>query len=264
MAVYQSIVAYDGTDFAGFQRQKRRRTVQGVFEQALRNLGWNERSLRAAGRTDTGVHARGQVVAYGLAWKRTPEELTAALNAHLPGDVAVRESRPAAEGFHPRYAARRRRYSYSVMVAPQRDPLRERYAWRVWPPVDSRPIETACSVLMGRHDLRAFGPAPRRDGVTERTVFRSEWTAGDGGWVYWIEADAFLYRMVRRIVAALIAVGRGELGGDELMALVEDPSRRWQGSLAPAHGLCLDAVIFEDRDDSPTESGAWRTKTRQE
>ena len=105
MATYQSILAYDGTGFAGFQRQRGRRTVQGEVEKALHRLGWRERALRAAGRTDTGVHASGQVIAYGLTWERGPDRLTQALNAILPADVAVVRSAPAPPGFHPRYAA---------------------------------------------------------------------------------------------------------------------------------------------------------------
>jgi len=250
MAAYQSILAYDGTEFAGFQRQARRRTVQGVLEQALRRLGWTERALVAAGRTDRGAHARGQVIAFRLAWRRSPAELTAALNAHLPGDVSVRETRPADEGFHPRYSAVRRCYSYSLTAAPTRDPLAERFAWRIWPALDDAAIRAACPVLLGEHDFRAFGPAPRKDGGTRRTVFRSEWQTEGGGRTYRIEADAFLYRMVRRIVSALVSVGRGDVGPEVLMSLLEDPARRWQGSLAPAHGLCLDAVIYEESGDS--------------
>src|SRR3989304_2442943 len=132
MAAYQSIIAYDGTDFAGFQRQAKRRTVQGVLEQALRRRGGADRSRRAAGRTDTGVHARGQVIAFHLDWKRSPAKLTAALNAHLPPDVSVRQTRPTSAGFHPRYSALRRCYSYTVVAAPTRDPLGERFAWRGW------------------------------------------------------------------------------------------------------------------------------------
>jgi tRNA pseudouridine38-40 synthase len=254
MATYQSIVAYDGTDFAGFQRQKRRRTVQAVLETALRRLGWNDRSLRAAGRTDTGAHASGQVVAFELAWRRSPDRLTTALNAHLPSDVAVRRTEAAPAGFHPRYAARKRGYRYAVMASPQRDPLRERYAWRVWPAPDTTRLAAASALLLGRHDFRAFGPAPRTGGGTIRTVFRSEWAHEADGWSYRIEADAFLYRMVRRIVAALMSVGWGEVEPAEIAGLIETPSRRWQGRLAPAHGLCLEAVWFEGSQSSPPEN----------
>jgi tRNA pseudouridine38-40 synthase len=248
MAAYQSIIAYDGTDFAGFQRQAKRRTVQGVLEQALGRLGWTERGLRAAGRTDTGVHARGQVVAFHLGWKRSPTELTSALNAHLPPDVSVRQTRPAPDGFHPRYSALRRCYSYTVVAAPTRDPLVERFAWRVWPAPDAAAIQAACGLLVGEHDFRAFGPAPRKDGHTRRTIWRSEWQAVEAAWIYGIEGDAFLYRMVRRIMSALVSVGRREISAKALASLLDDPTRRWQGAIAPAHGLCLEAVIYNESD----------------
>lgn len=208
MTVYKSIIAYDGTDFHGLQRlPDGRRTVQGVFEEALRELGWQGSSLRAAGRTDAGVHARGQVVDYDLSWRHDPATLTQALNAHLPGDVAVRETEPAPAGFHPRFSARRRRYHYRLVGAPQRDPLRERYAWRVWPEPDVALMREAARGLVGKHDFAAFGKAPISGGHTVRTVYLAEWEPEAESLVFRIEANAFLYRMVRRVVAALLEVG---------------------------------------------------------
>lgn len=251
MATYQSIIAYDGTEFSGFQRQARRRTVQGEIERALRRLGWTERAVLAAGRTDTGAHAHGQVVAFELAWRRSPEALTAAINAHLPQDISVQSTRLAEDGFHPRYSAVRRGYSYTLFLAPERDPLRERFAWRIWPPLDDGAIRAACPILLGEHDFRAFGPAPRKGGGTRRTVLRSEWQGEGLERTYRIEADAFLYRMVRRIVSALVSIGRGAIGFEALSALLEDPTSRWQGALAPAKGLCLDAVIYNENSPAP-------------
>lgn len=247
MADYQSILAYDGTAFAGFQRQRGRRTVQGEVERALRSLGWAERALRAAGRTDTGVHAVGQVVAFDLDWSRSPERLTAAINARLPADVAVRETRPAPAGFHPRYAARWRRYRYRLVASPERNPLLERYAWRVWPAPDVERMERASRSLVGEHDFRAFGSAPREDGHTVRRVRRATWEISGEAFEFVIEADAFLYRMVRRLAAALVAVGQGEIGPQVIADLIADPRSRWQGRVAPAHGLCLEAVAFDNR-----------------
>lgn len=245
MADYQSILAYDGTEFAGFQRQRGRRTVQGEVEEALRSLGWNERSVRAAGRTDTGVHATGQVLAYGLTWSRSPERLTAALNARLPRDAAVVDTRPVPPGFHPRYAARWRRYCYRLTVSPVRRPLQERYAWRVWPAPDVATMQRGARALMGEHDFGAFGTAPREEGHTRRTVRHAEWEPGSDGLAFVIEANAFLYRMVRRLVAALVAAGQGTVSAEAIEAHLADPASRWQGKLAPAQGLCLEAVAFE-------------------
>ncbi len=246
MADYQSILAYDGTDFAGFQRQRKRRTVQGTVEGALRQLGWTERSLRAAGRTDTGVHAEGQVVAFVLDWHRGEERLTTALNALLPPDIAVRETSVAPAGFHPRFAARRRRYRYRLVASPVRAPLVERFAWRVWPSPDERAIQAASDLLVGTHDFGAFGRAPRREGHTVRTVSLAEWGDDAVGLTFRIEADAFLFRMVRRITGALLEIGMGRHPPESIAEHLARPAVAWQGRLAPARGLCLESVIFDE------------------
>ncbi len=129
MARYQVILAYDGADFFGFQRQADgcgQRTVQGVVEQALRRIGWQGRAILFAGRTDVGVHASGQVIAFDLDWLHSTDALLAALNANLPADVAAQAAQLAADDFHPRYDARARCYRYRLFCQPRRDPLRER------------------------------------------------------------------------------------------------------------------------------------------
>jgi tRNA pseudouridine38-40 synthase len=245
MAHYQSIVAYDGTDFWGFQRQgSNRRTVQQVLETALAGIGWTGPSLRAAGRTDSGVHARGQVVSYAIDWHRGPERLTRALNAHLPPDVAVRETAPAPEDFHPRFSARSRRYSYTVFAAPTPDPIRDRFCWRIWPELNLSAMRVAAEIVVGEHDFGAFGKPPIRGGHTLRTVTEAVWRGEGIAVVFEIEADAFLYRMVRRLVAAMVDIGRGAREMDHLCASLEDPRRKWVGRLAPAKGLCLEHIAY--------------------
>ncbi|HEX9680936.1 MAG TPA: tRNA pseudouridine(38-40) synthase TruA [Anaerolineales bacterium] len=250
MTLYKSILAYDGTDFRGFQRLSAdRRTVQAEVESALRRLGWTESSLRAAGRTDAGVHARGQVVSFKLDWGRPAERLKQALNAALPGDIAVLAVDTAPEGFHPRFSANRRRYRYTLRLAPDRDPLRDRYGWQVWPPPDPARLDELGGRVAGRRDFGAFGRSPSGTANTVRQVFLSDWQPGpDGEREFVIEADAFLYHMVRRIVGAMVQVGRGRRSPEEFQASVEDPRRRWQGGLAPARGLCLDAVLYDGQE----------------
>jgi tRNA pseudouridine38-40 synthase len=246
MADYKSIVAYDGTEFEGFQRQSDgRRTVQGELENALRHLGWEESSLRAAGRTDRGAHARGQVVAFGLPWKHGALRLTRALNSGLPRDLVVRSTERVRDGFHPRYAALSRCYVYQLYSEATRDPLRDRRAWRVWPAPDMERMRLASAALVGRHDFGAFGSPPGAGDNTVRRVIRADWIAGEDGSAFRIEADAFLFRMVRRIVSALVAVGQGKAPLDVVERLLEDPGQRWHLGLAPARGLCLERVTFE-------------------
>lgn len=246
MATYKSIIAYDGTDFQGFQRQAEElRTVQGVTENALRELGWLERSITAAGRTDAGVHARGQVIAYALDWRHEIENLSKALNANLPPDVAVRQTEVAQPGFHPRFSARVRRYSYTLISTPVRDPLRERFAWRIWPEPNLEAMEAAATMLVGRYDFAAYGQAPSSDGHTIREVFRAQWHRKHDVIVFEIEANAFLHHMVRRLVGAMIEVGAGRVKRDEIRELLDDPQLRWEGRIAAAQGLCLETVIYD-------------------
>ena len=245
MAVYKSIIAYDGTDFRGFQRQaNRRRTVQGVLEEALSGLGWRGRSLLSAGRTDAGVHARGQVIAFELEWAHGTERLTKALNARLPADLSVMQCEEAPAGFHPRFSALRRRYRYTIVAAEERDPLLERFAWRVWPGPELGVLQAIAEILLGRQDFGAFGHAPIPGGHTVRQVFRSEWQAREACMAFEIEADAFLQHMVRRLVAAMVITGQGRRGEHGFREALSQPARVWQGPIAPGRGLCLEAVIY--------------------
>lgn len=247
MATYKSIIAYDGTAFQGFQRQTGdRRTVQGQFELALQALGWQGRSITAAGRTDAGVHARGQVVAFELAWRHTPQQLERALNANLPPDVAVWWTTEAAPEFHPRFDAVRRRYQYTLITVPVRHPLRERYAWRIWPEPDVAAMEDVAGQLVGQHDFAAFGRAPIPGGETVRNVFRAAWRADKDSLGFEIEADAFLYRMVRKLVAAMVKVGSRSIEPQDVSEYLNDPQARWEGGIAPACGLCLEEVVYPD------------------
>jgi tRNA pseudouridine38-40 synthase len=247
VALYKSIVAYDGTQFQGFQRQAEGiRTVQGVLEDALRAMGWQGASLQTAGRTDRGVHARGQVISYGLDWAHGDETLTRAFNAHLPKDVAVWSSQPAPEGFHPRFSAVSRCYTYRLVVGRWPDPLRERFALRVWPKPDFAAMQSVAEALVRRADFGAFGQAPIEGGHTVRRILRAGWTAFDDELVFTIEADAFLKHMVRRLVAASLAVGQGELDKHSITGLLDHPEERWEGRLADPHGLSLMEVRYED------------------
>ncbi|HMD88830.1 MAG TPA: tRNA pseudouridine synthase A, partial [Anaerolineaceae bacterium] len=173
MAHYQITLAYDGTDFQGFQRQGKARTVQAELEAALRHLNWQGKTILAAGRTDTGVHAAGQVVAFELDWNHSPEALGRALNAGLPADIAVKAVQESGPEFHPRYSADDRTYQYSIFCEPERNPLKERYAWRVWPAVDLQTLQAAARLLPGTHDFAAFGSPPRPNGNTVRTVLQA-------------------------------------------------------------------------------------------
>ena len=251
MARYQIILAYDGTGFLGSQRQASSRTAQSELEKALRELGWQAQTVYLAGRTDTGTHASGQVAAFDLDWGHSLEKLQDALNAHLPRDMAVREVKAVADDFHPRFDATSRCYRYRLFCASVRDPLRERYAWRVWPAVtDLTPL---ADIWPGRHDFAAFGTPPRSGGSTLRTVMSARWQHQADEWIFEIQADAFLYRMVRRLVYVQVAVGQARLPAKTLSRALDDRSDVRQearshvpASLAPASGLTLVEVRYDN------------------
>lgn len=249
MARYKVILAYDGTGFFGFQRQAKKvlrpqRTVQQVVEEALGRLGWQGRSILAAGRTDTGVHASGQVIAFDLEWAHTEEKLQAALNAGLPADVAVRAIEMAAPDFHPRFDALARRYCYQIYCQPVRDPLRERYAWRVWPGLELKRLKEAAGYLPGTHDFAAFGAPPRAGSSTVRNVLQAGWQEDHAGLSFEIIANAFLFRMVRRLVGYQVMIGRGELAPEALADRLEDGRSTLVKNTAPPQGLTLVEVMY--------------------
>lgn len=246
MAYYKSIIAYDGTDFHGFQRQAEGiRTIQGVFEDTLSRLGWKEFSIKAAGRTDAGVHARGQVVSYQLNWRESPNLLTVALNSLLPKDVAVRETAESDEGFHPRRSARSRQYDYQLWLSESPDPFMEHFSWRIWPIPDLALMQRAAAELVGFMDFASFGRAPVEGGHTLREVHRAKFVEGHDFLIFTIEANAFLYHMVRRILAALVDLGLGRIDFNEWNTLCQGSENRWQGRIAPARGLFLERVTYE-------------------
>lgn len=243
MARYKVILAYDGSAFNGMQRQVNSRSVQSVVENALRSLGWKQKSILAAGRTDTGVHASGQVIAFDLDWRHSPEKLLAALNAELPQEVAAKAVELAADDFHPRYDAKARRYEYRIFCQPLRDPLRERYAWRVWPPLNMRRLKAAAKHLRGEHHFAAFGTPPKKGGSTVRKVLQVEWRQEEDEFVFTVKANAFLYHMARRLVGLQVKVGQGLLEPEAVKVVLEDKNGKVR-ELAPAHGLTLVDVEY--------------------
>jgi tRNA pseudouridine38-40 synthase len=238
---YRARVEYDGTDFAGFQAQPGTRTVQGELEAALAVLSGGRRvRVDGAGRTDAGVHATGQVIAFTYPGRLPAEELGRALDALLPADVALRELRRVAAEFHPRHAARYREYRYTVWNGP-RSPLRERFALGVRAPLDTAAMARAGQALEGRHDFSAFGAADRQP---VRTLHRVRVRREGRLVTIDVVAEAFLRQMVRRIVAALLLVGRDEVEEPAVAAALASREPAFNGAVAPAKGLCLRRVVM--------------------
>jgi len=256
MARYQLTLAYDGTDFFGSQRQAKSRTVQGEHEKSLCKLGWTGRSVLMSGRTDTGVHATGQVAACNLDWSHSEAQLIAALNAHLPADMAVQDARIVDEIFHPRFDATSRCYRYRLFCQSLRHPIRERFFWRVWPQINDALLAQTAALFLGTHDFSAFGSPTSPKGSTVRTVMKAEWMQAeeDGTWRFEVQADAFLYRMVRKLVFVQVAVAQGKVSAEAVARSLAESAAAGTRSelpsgLAPAHGLMLVEVTY-----SPIES----------
>jgi tRNA pseudouridine38-40 synthase len=241
----QALVEYDGTDYYGFQVQATKPTIQGELEAALGTLTGEAVRIRYAGRTDTGVHALGQVITMSLRWRHSLADLQRAWNARLPHSIAVRELRTVKESrFHPRFSARSRVYQYTVWTAPWRSPLHQRFAHHEPRPLDVVAMNQAAGLLIGSHDFASFGQPPQGEN-TLREVYVARWQWSDTHLLRLeIEANAFLRRMVRTITGTLLEVG---LGRRPVASIAELLARRDRGLAAPpvpACGLCLVAVKY--------------------
>jgi tRNA pseudouridine38-40 synthase len=252
----RALVAYDGTDYNGFQRQADVPTVQETLEATLARVTQESVTVWAAGRTDAGVHALGQVIAFDTSWRHGVEDLQRAMNAVLPPDIAVREVGVAESDFHPRYDARSRHYRYRIHNAPVRSPIARRYCLHMPYPLDTALMQRAAEFLVGEHDFATFGQAPQGE-ITVRRVFSVAWSeerchcVGFGGTqsrgrflTLDIEANAFLYRMVRSIVGTLLDVGQRRMRVSAFREALASRDRSRAGETASAHGLCLVRVNY--------------------
>ena len=240
---FRATVAYDGTDFLGFQLQSSGRTVQGVLEAALAQVTRTNVRVIGSGRTDTGVHARGQVIAFRSDWRHTMEDLHRALNAVLPPDVAVLDLDRAPEGWHPRFSAVRRHYRYTVLNQPLRSPLDRRYAHHLAQPLDIGALQAGSGLLVGVHDFAAFGQ-PTQGESTQREVFEARWRQ-DGPWfAFDVVGNAFLRGMVRSLVGLLLRVGAGAWPVERVAEVLASQNRALAAPPAPACGLCLMRVEY--------------------
>jgi tRNA pseudouridine38-40 synthase len=243
MPRYKALVAYDGTDYSGFQRQLEQPTIQGELEQALEIITRRPVTVIGAGRTDSGVHAFGQVVAFDLDWPHGPEALLRALNANLPEDIGILETAEAPHDFHPRFDARRRSYLYNIYNQTVPHPLFRRQSWHVGRPLALERMNEAAESIIGEHDFAAFGQPPQGEN-TIRFVFSAEWQQKDPFLTFTIEANAFLYRMVRSLVGAMKMVGEGSWTVDEFTAVLASRDRGQAAQTAPPQGLFLVSVTY--------------------
>jgi tRNA pseudouridine38-40 synthase len=238
-----AVIEYDGTDYFGFQLQAEGRTIQGELERALAEVTRRETRVVGAGRTDSGVHAVGQVISFVPQWKHSLPDLQRAMNALLPEDIAVHQMAWVADDFHPRFSALSREYRYTILNQPLRSPLARRFAYHYLKPLDVEAMARAARCLMGSQDFASFGRPPQGQN-TVRQVYRAECTRQDQFIYFDIVANAFLYRMVRNIVGALLLVGIGKLSPGRFEEILQAKDGRRAGTPVPAHGLCLMRVNY--------------------
>ncbi len=257
-----ALVAYDGTDFYGFQVQDGVPTIQGALEEALAACTGHFARIAGSGRTDTGVHARGQVVSATVTWRHSLEALQRAWNSHLPPAVLVRRVVAAPPGFHPRFSATSRTYRYTVHqpvsstegVLLSRFPLVDRYSLVEPRPLDLAAMNQAAAHLVGEHDFATFGQPPQGES-TVRRIFQAEWQPVHCDLpsldprplqplVFTVTANAFLRRMVRNLVGTLLEVGRGRRSPEDVRQALAGQQRDLSAPPAPARGLVLERVQY--------------------
>jgi tRNA pseudouridine38-40 synthase len=235
---------YDGTDFVGWQRQPNGRSVQEVLEKALKELLGATVTAAAAGRTDAGVHALGQVVAFDAPRSLPGRAYVRGLSSLLPQDVAVVAAAEVAEGFDPRRWATGKRYRYLISHRPGRAPLLRRTHWELFTPLDVGAMRVAAPALLGTHDFTSFRAADCEAQHARRTLRELELLPVGEVLRIDVEGTAFLKHMVRNIVGSLVEIGRGRRSPDWLVEVLEARDRTRAGPTAPAHGLTLVEVTY--------------------
>lgn len=241
--IFRLTVAYDGTAFHGWQRQPGLRTVQGELEAALSQVLDGDVKVNGAGRTDTGVHARGQVASFEWDTPLPGPALAPLSNRLLPADVRVVASAEAPAGFHARHSARARRYEYRLLARP--DLLRERFAWAPSELPGREALTAATAPLHGRHDFTAFQAAGNDAAVPECDVVQVRWRDTEDGVALDVTADHFLYHMVRKVVGTALEACATSDPGAYVAAVLGSRDRARVGRMAPPRGLSLERVYYD-------------------
>jgi tRNA pseudouridine38-40 synthase len=261
MATFKLILEYDGTAYAGWQRQPNQPTIQEAVETALRSIAQADISAIAAGRTDAGVHALGQAISFKSEKSLSPDEWLRALNARLPDDISARSVEQVADDFHARYSAVRKLYAYRILHRPERSALERTRAWHLYGKLDLDAMREAAGYLVGKHDFSSFQGHPtdvenlicdlqRLEIVPSPTPFplplQGGEDRGEGASLVRIEmeADRFLKQMVRAMVGTLVEVGQEKRKPEEMKKILDAKDRRAAGYTAPAQGLYLVRVDY--------------------
>ncbi|MBW6462746.1 MAG: tRNA pseudouridine(38-40) synthase TruA [Bacillota bacterium] len=239
-------ISYDGTNYSGFQIQANAPTIQEEIERALAVIYKEPVRVASAGRTDTGVHARGQAASFKPPFYIEPHKLPHAINSLLPADVVVIYACEVAENFHARFDARRKTYSYSIDCAPFPQVLQRLYRWHIPEVLDLEKMQVAADIFVGTHDFKSFHAAGSNVSETTRTIYRIEIKETfPQQLILTYTGSGFLYRMVRLITGTLVRVGRGVITPADALAALEGINPLGVGPTAPAQGLCLEEVTYD-------------------
>jgi len=238
------LLAYDGTDFSGWQVQPAAATIQGTLASAIGRVTGETVMAQGSGRTDAGVHALGQVATFALQSPIPPENLVAALNDVLPASIRVLQSAEVCAEFHARKSARAKTYRYTIFRGAICSPFRARYVWHYPYPLDSTGMQQVAASVVGEHDFTSFAavdPERRRDDEISnvRQIFSSEWQRQGDELIYTVRGSGFLHHMVRNLVGTFLLVGKGTLQPSDISRILAARSRSAAGATAPANGLCL-------------------------
>lgn len=239
------IVEYDGTGYSGWQRQKNALTIQEVLEGALSKVTGEDVSVTGAGRTDSGVHARGQVANFFTNCTIPPDRFSFALNSVLPLDIRIKHSEEVPDDFHARYSAVGKRYKYSMIVHPHGTAIGRYYYHHIRHKLDIESMAEAAASIKGTHDFAAFQSSGGSVKSTVRTIYDAQFQWSDPYLYFIVEGNGFLYNMVRILVGTFIEIGTGRKDVMTIQQALDSGDRNLAGFTAPAQGLCLEEVHYD-------------------
>lgn len=244
----RTIIAYDGTDYVGWQTQNNGVAAQEVIEKAILEVTGEQTTLQGSGRTDSGVHARAQVAHFDTEARMAADKFAIALNTHLPADIRVLFSEEVSPDFHARFSAKEKQYRYFVQTGPHADVFARKYALHAYMPLDLDLMNEAAALAVGTHDFSAFMSTGREVETAVRTVSLSKWEKQGKFLVYTVQGNGFLYNMVRILVGTMVGMGSGRIPKDSMDKALASLSRKDAGPTAPPHGLVLWRVKYPDFD----------------
>ena len=237
-------IEYDGTEYAGWQIQDNAITIQQVVQEALEQLTGEQIKLTGSGRTDSGVHAKGQVASFHTKSTIPSVRFSYALNTVLPPDIKVISSEKVSRDFHARFSAKEKSYKYCMLVNTHGSAIGHRYYVHLRPPIDIDAMNRACQAFIGTFDFAAMQATGSAVESTIRTIFESKLTLDGDNLYYSVKGNGFLYNMVRIMVGTLIEVGKGKINADDIPKILSSRARERAGFTAPAKGLFLDKVYY--------------------